>query len=302
MTDTGHGHHDHAGHRDHEGHDGHGGHGHSAQDDGVLAEVLDLDARLLSGLLDEAVDRAVRHLAGSPCERVLDVGAGTGTGTVALLQRLPDAHVTALDLSSELLDRLAQRAEDLGLGDRVGLVAVDLDEAWPALAPVDLVWASSSLHHFADPDRALAQVLGVLRPGGVLAVLEMDAFPRFLPDDVGLGRPGLEQRCHDALAAVRAESLPHQGSDWGLRLSQAGFEVVDDRELDVDLHPPLPPEAGRYAQLCLSRVRGGLAGVLEADDLAALDVLLDADRPEGVLQRGDLSVRTVRRSWVARRP
>lgn len=72
--------------------------------------------------------------------------------------------------------------------------------------------------------------------------------------------------------------------------------------LAVDLQPPLPAEAGRYAQLCLGRMREGLSDVLDADDLATLDVLLDYDGPDGVLRRADLTVRTARRAWVVRRP
>jgi ubiquinone/menaquinone biosynthesis C-methylase UbiE len=62
------------------------------------------------------------------------------------------------------------------------------------------VWAASSLHEVADPDRVLSNVYAALHAGGLLVVVEMDDLPRFLPDDVGLGRPGLEARCHAALA------------------------------------------------------------------------------------------------------
>lgn len=87
-----------------------------------------------------------------------------------------------------------------------------------------------------------------------------------------------------------------------MRLSRAGFDVLEERVFAVDLQPPLPAEVGRYAQLCLRRMRDGLSGVLDADDLAALDGLLDSDSPDGVLRRADLTVRTLRRAWVAGRP
>jgi hypothetical protein len=41
---------------------------------------------------------------------------------------------------------------------------------------------------------------------------------------------------------------------------------------------------------------------MSADDLATLDTLIDSDGPDGVLQRDDLTVRTARTAWVARRP
>jgi len=176
----------------------------------------------------------------------------------------------------------------------------DLDTEWPDIGPVDLVWASSSLHHLADPDRVLAQVSGALRPGGLLAVLEMDSFPRFLPEDPGVGQPGLEARCHAALAEQRAAELPHLGSDWGPRLSRAGLNLVAERTFAVHLMSPLPPATGRYARASLRRIREGLGGRLSAADRAALDTLIDSDGPAGVRQRDDLAVRTTRRGWLAR--
>ena len=117
-----------------------------------------------------------------------------------------------------LLARLSDKARDLGVAGRVRTVEADLDRVWPTIDPVDLVWASNSLHHLSDPDRVLADVFATIRPGGLLAVAEMESFPRFLPDDVGLGRPGLEARCHAAADEARAHDLPHLGDDWGKRL------------------------------------------------------------------------------------
>src|ERR1035437_8261020 len=150
-----------------------------------------------------------------PSRRILDLGSGTGTGAFALLQRFEGTEVIALDISAQLLSRLRDKARVLGVADRVRTVQADLDAGWPAVDTVDLVWASSSLHHLADPDRVLIEVFAALRPGGLLAVIEMGSFPRFLPDDLGFGHPGVEARCHAVLAERRADDMPHLGSDWG---------------------------------------------------------------------------------------
>jgi SAM-dependent methyltransferase len=154
------------------------------------------------------------------------------TGAFALLERFERferADAIALGISAQLLHRLRGRAHDLGVADRVRTVQADLDAAWPAIDTVDLVRASSSLHHVADPDLVLTEVFAALHPGGLLVVVEMDSFPRFLPDALGLGRPGLEARCHAALAAGQAAEVPHLGSDWGSRLSQVGFAIEAER-------------------------------------------------------------------------
>jgi SAM-dependent methyltransferase len=271
-------------------------------DEAAMAELLDLDAEVLHSYLSEVTAWIHELAADLPSRRILDLGSGTGTGTFALLSRFAEADVIALDISEQLLHHLRDKARVLGVADRVHTVQADLDAAWPAIDPVDLVWASSSLHHMADPDRVLTEVFAALRPAGLLAVVEMDSFPRFLPDDLGLGRPGLEARCHAALAEGRAAELPHLGSDWGARLSQAGFTIEAERPFAIDLTPPLPASTGRYAQASLRRSRSSLDGRMSAGDLAALDTLLDSDGPDGVLQRDDLTVRTARTVWVARRP
>lgn len=58
---------------------------------------------------------------------------------------------------------------------------------------------------------------------------------------------------------------------------------------------------GRYALSSLRRIRGGVASALTAEDLTALDRLLDTDGPHSVLRRTDLGVRTERTVWAARR-
>jgi hypothetical protein len=148
----------------------------------------------------------------------------------------------------------------------------------------------------------LTDIFAAIRPGGLLAVAEMDAPPRFLPDDLGLGSPGLEARCHAALEPERAGAPPRSGPDWGPRLEQAGFAILAQRTFTTSLTPPLPAGTGRYARAYLRRIRPMLDGRLDAGDRAALDTLIDSAGPDGLLHRRDLSVRGTRTAWIARRP
>jgi SAM-dependent methyltransferase len=275
-------------------------HHHGAEtDDAAMAELLDLDAEVLHSYLSE-VFAWIRELAGGlPRRRILDLGSGTGNGALALVQRFDGADVTALDRSTRMLERLTEKARALGVADRIHPVQADLDAGWPAVDAVDLVWASNSLHHLADPDRVLGEVFAAVNPGGLLAVAEVDSFPRFLPDGVGAG---LEARCHAVLDEQRAVELPHIGSDWRSRLTKAGFTIEAERQFVIALTPPLPAATGRYAQVSLRRIRSGLDGRLSAADLATLDTLIDGDGPDNVLRRDDLTVRAARTVWVARRP
>ncbi|HWS32516.1 MAG TPA: methyltransferase domain-containing protein [Actinoplanes sp.] len=263
-----------------------------------MTEMLDLDGEVTAGPLAAFIARLTELAGDHPVRDVTDLGAGTGTGTFALLRHFPEAVVTAIDTSPDMLSHLTGNAQRLGFDGRVRARQADLDAGWPETGPADLVWASSSLHHMSDPDRVLTDIRGTLRPGGLLALIEMDAVPRFLPDDIGIGRPGLEDRCHAIADRARAEHMPHQGSDWTARLTRAGFTIREARELTLDVSAPLPEPAVRYAVATLRRFRAGVAEGLSAEDRETFDTLLADDA--GLLRAlPGLTVRSTRSAWIA---
>lgn len=263
------------------------------------AEILDLDAEVLAEHT-HAITAWLPLKAGP--SRIVDLGCGTGAGTFALLDRFPDAHVLAVDASPRHLHRLREKARAKGVDERVRAVQADLDAThWPDLGTPDLVWASASMHHIANPDRALRNVHDMLTPGGLFAVVELAGPPRFLPPNAPADRPGLEDRCHAATDHFHAEHAPLRGADWGPMLTAAGFTVDGQRTIAVNIDGSHSDTIGRYALATLRRLRGAVAGALPADDLAALDRLLDTSGPHSILRREDLSVRTERTVWAARR-
>ncbi|WP_329500278.1 methyltransferase [Kitasatospora herbaricolor] len=295
--------HQHDGHR-HSSHQ-HDGHGHQGPEGDAhdQTELLDLDAEVLA----EHTASVIAWLPVGPGpRRIVDLGCGTGAGTLALAEHFPAAELTAVDSSAAHLERLREKAAAAGAADRVRLVEADLDApAWPDLGRPELVWASASMHHMADPDRTLRQVHDLLAPGGLFAVVELAGFPRFLPADAPADAPGLEERCHAVLDRHHAEQLPHRGADWGTLLRKAGFTVEGERTITVDITVGIDPArtdaVARYALSGLRRMRGGIESTLSPEDLAALDRLLDTDGPHSILRRDDLGVRTERTVWAARR-
>jgi SAM-dependent methyltransferase len=266
------------------------------------AEMLDLDAEVLRAYLADAISWVGDMAANRPSHWIVDLGSGTGGATIALARAFPSAEVLAVDTSTDLLARIASKASRLGVADQITTLHADLDDPWPITEAVDVVWASMSLHHFADPERVLADVFAGIRPGGLVVVAEMDGLPRFLPDDLGIGRPGLERRCHAALAEAHALLMPSLGSDWGPRLSNAGFASITKRTFSIDVDPPLPPSAGHYAQTFLQHMRSQLDGSIAAADQSTLDTLIESDGPHSILRRHDLAIRGTRTIWTGTRP
>ena len=267
-----------------------------------LRELLDLDAEVFASALNQ-VYADIQQAAAAPIASIIDIGAGTGTGTFGLLRHFTSARAIAIAASAEMLAPLEHRAVPLGLSDRVTTRQADLDAGLPDLGQaeleqIDLVWASASLHHLADPDRTLTQIAGAVRPGGLVAVAELSGLPRFVPDESPGGRA--ELRAHELMAADRAVDLPTMGSDWGVRLSRAGLVVEQQRPIAFDSTRPASDPLGRYAELCLTRIRGAVADRL-GPDLTAFDTLLDGGAHD-VRRRSDLRVTADRSLWIARRP
>jgi SAM-dependent methyltransferase len=268
-------------------------HRHTHTDDSGLAELLDLDAAIFRSYLDDVIGWT-EHIGRRPPGRVVDLGAGTGAGSLALARRFPAAEVVAIDSSTFMLDRLRASAQEHGLAARLRGVQADLDTVWPDVGAIDFAWAASSMHHFADPDRVLRDVHAALNPGGVVVIVEMDALPRFLPEDIRLGWPSLEARCHQAMVQAGWNAHP----DWRPHLERAGFVGLEQRDFPQAI--AAPADAERYARGLLSHVRDGLADRLTADDLGALDSLLADDSPDALLH-GPLTFRSTRTAWAGRR-
>jgi SAM-dependent methyltransferase len=282
----------------------HGTHDHdhaapSGAPDGAMTGLLELDAEVLHDYWSAALDWVTSAAPGAG--RLLDLGAGTGTGALGLALRFPAAEVIAVDIEPGSLARLRHKAHVLGLDERVRALEADLDAGWPALGPLDLTWASMSLHHMADPGRVLSDALAATRAGGLIAVAEFSEPLRFLPPEPGPGRPGIEERLAETLGRAHAQAMPTLGSAWAPRLADAGWDVTDERQFPVDLDPPAHPRAAEYARAWFTRLAQGFTGELAPDDQATLAALLAEDGP-GALTGDSLHIRGVRTVTLARRP
>ena len=104
-------------------------------------------------------------------KKVLDIGCGTGGVDLVLAGELNAAHVVAIDVQSDLLDR-AQARLDSARPDLVGRIDFHLVSPgllnWPD-ATFDVVFTKDSLIHITDKEEMYGEVLRVLKPGGVFA-------------------------------------------------------------------------------------------------------------------------------------
>jgi SAM-dependent methyltransferase len=91
-------------------------------------------------------------------KRVLEIGCGLGTDTIAFARA--GADVTAVDLSSRSLDLARQRAVVFGLQDRIQFVEANAERLSEFVPPVpyDLVYSFGVIHHTPHPEHVLEQI------------------------------------------------------------------------------------------------------------------------------------------------
>jgi trans-aconitate 2-methyltransferase len=119
-------------------------------------------AKFAAPRLRPAIDLLNRIELVSPHE-VYDLGSGTGNVTRMLKRRWPDAQVTGVDSSQEMLAKAAAEASDIAFAH------ADLAR-WRPPRPADLIYSNAALHWIDNHAKFFPQLMQALAPGGVLAV------------------------------------------------------------------------------------------------------------------------------------
>lgn len=243
----------------------------------------------------QSIVAAVAALGLGPGQRVLDVGCGAGPHLGLFAQAVaPGGQVVGLDLAA---DRLALAAERWSAEVAAGTIALregDHDALSARAGEFDAAWSSAVLHHAERPLAMLGEMARVVRPGGLVAVLDGDTGGSFpvLP-----WPPELEQRLRAAAwAGQEAQfdgTLPYYfagyiGRQMPRLLREAGLTDVQILPLpDVD-RAPLDPQReaeirGWFTGPFASRVRDFLA----PRDWARFTALFDPDAPDYLLTSPD---------------
>lgn len=114
--------------------------------------------------------RLVAMAALRPGERALDVGTGTGMVPFEVARVAPDTcSVIGADISTGMIEKARRKATEAGLSEsRVSFRQMDAEALSLRDAEFDVVLSAFALGHIPHPDRAVAEMFRVLRPGGRL--------------------------------------------------------------------------------------------------------------------------------------
>lgn len=118
----------------------------------------------------------VEYAKPSPGMQVIDLASGTGEPAISLAVRIaPQGHVTALDLSADLLEIAAKRAQTRGLANFTARQADAHSLPFPDNS-FDLATSRFGVMFFRDPEAALRELRRVLRPGARVCFLAWGPF------------------------------------------------------------------------------------------------------------------------------
>ena len=97
---------------------------------------------------------------------MLEVPVGTGVLSMPVYETLPDADITCVDYSPDMMERAKRQAEKRGLKD-VRFMQGDVGNLSFADESFDLVLSLNGFHAFPNKEAAYREVFRVLKPGGI---------------------------------------------------------------------------------------------------------------------------------------
>ena len=133
----------------------------------LLGKLMDsviwgLDAELAAKWINDALAPIPADFSG----KLLEVPVGTGVLTMPLYRSLPDAQVTCLDYSADMMGNARRRAEAIGLHN-VEFAQGDVGALPFAEESFDIVLSLNGFHAFPDKEAAYRETCRVLKPGGI---------------------------------------------------------------------------------------------------------------------------------------
>ena len=177
------------------------------------ASQYDTNLNKTRDLEGQALRATLNNIAFDTC---LEIGCGTGKNTVWLITKA--SHVTAVDLSEQML---AQAKEKVS-ADKVQFIQADITTPWTfANAHYDLVGFSLVLEHIEHLDPIFQKAASVLNPGGYLYLGELHPFKQY---------SGSKARFDTEQGRQVVECYNHHVSDFVQAGKKAGLTLVDVEE------------------------------------------------------------------------
>ncbi|MBN2515537.1 MAG: class I SAM-dependent methyltransferase [Deltaproteobacteria bacterium] len=107
--------------------------------------------------------------------RYREIGAGPGVLTVEIARNYPEVEITALELLPDMVTVGRKHVAENKLENRITYVIGDVEDerSYHSLGEFDLVYSTYSLHHWANTDKAVANLYRAVKKGGMLYIYDL---------------------------------------------------------------------------------------------------------------------------------
>jgi len=107
--------------------------------------------------------------------KYLEVGAGPGVLTVEIARTYPGVEITALELLPDMITVGREYVAENKLDNRIKFVVGDVEDEkfLQSLGEFDLVYSTYSLHHWANPDKAIINLYSAVNKSGMLYIYDL---------------------------------------------------------------------------------------------------------------------------------
>ena len=122
----------------------------------------------------KAVDMIGKEMqAASGIYKILDVATGTGDLAILMARKLDRSHITGIDLSEGMVAIGKNKVKEAGLEDRIELTTGDCLALPFENDKFDCITVAYGVRNFEHLKAGYAEMLRVLKPGGMLCVIEL---------------------------------------------------------------------------------------------------------------------------------
>ncbi len=186
---------------------------------------LDANAKIQT-LMAHRVIEHLDELAAHP-RSILELGCGTGLLTALLIDRFPDAKITAVDFSPKMIEAARARIEG---SDQLELVLVDIEE-YHAASDFDLIVSNAAIQWLSAPEKTMTALMKRVVPSGLM--VHHTFGPRtFRELEASMARVAAQLGGGQARRGIGLRSV----TAWHELFRRAGAQSIAARSRDITGH------------------------------------------------------------------
>lgn len=182
--------------------------------------------------------KVVQHVSSVAPKSILDIATGTGDLAIMLAQQTQADKIIGLDISKGMLEIGREKVKYANLHEKITMTHGDSENLPFQNDSFDAVTVSYGVRNFEDLDKGLSEIRRVLKPGGILVILETSVPTKF-PYKQGyqiytktllpvMGKLLAKDKEAYAYLSKSAEAFPY-GKKFNAILTKNSFQSVTDR-------------------------------------------------------------------------